>query len=275
METFRFQPGETPVLLSMPHVGTTIPPDIAETMTDVALSVPDTDWHLDRLYHFAPALGIGFLKPVVSRYVVDLNRDPAGGSEPGSPVKTEVCPTHTFDGHPVRRDGVPPDGEEVARRVAAFWRPYHEQLAGALAALKERFGVAVLVDAHSLRADMALRFEGRPVDLALGTRDGASAAADLTERVANVIRATQTRNEAVNGSVKGGYTVRAYGAPAEGVHALQIEANQATYMDAGSPGRFDPARAAALRPCLERLLATAVDWAWENATTGRRRRSLF
>jgi len=78
METFRFQPGETPVLISLPHVGTDIPLDIAERMTDAAHEVSDTDWHLDRLYNFAPALGVGFLAATQSRYVIDLNRDPMG-----------------------------------------------------------------------------------------------------------------------------------------------------------------------------------------------------
>ena len=97
METFRFQPGETPVLISLPHVGTDIPLDIAKTMTDAAHEVADTDWHLDRLYNFAPALGVGFLAATQSRYVIDLNRDPKGHALYRGGDNTELCPTSAFD----------------------------------------------------------------------------------------------------------------------------------------------------------------------------------
>ncbi|TWA60676.1 N-formylglutamate amidohydrolase [Azospirillum brasilense] len=268
METFRFQPGETPVLLSIPHVGTVVPPDIAATMTDSALAVPDTDWHLDRLYHFAPALGIGFLKPILSRYVIDLNRDPAS-AVPGA-GGTELCPLTTFDHQPVYRPGMEPDAAEVERRVGAYWRPYHEQLNGELQALKERFGVAVLFDAHSIRSRVPRFFDGQIQDFSLGTAEGSSASPALVGRVMNVLTATGRFSSVQNGRFKGGFITRRYGNPADNIHSIQLELSQVTYMDEEAPFGFREEAARQVRPTLERLLSLVVEWAWENAA-GRRR----
>ncbi|MDE0253721.1 MAG: N-formylglutamate amidohydrolase, partial [Rhodospirillaceae bacterium] len=73
MNPYRFTPGDAPLLMSIPHVGTAIPAAVEARMTERALIRPDTDWHLDRLYDFANELGIPTLQAVWSRYVVDLN----------------------------------------------------------------------------------------------------------------------------------------------------------------------------------------------------------
>ena len=272
METFRFQPGETPVLLSIPHVGTVVPPDIAATMTDAALAVPDTDWHLDRLYHFAPALGIGFLKPIFSRYVIDLNRAPDGGILYPGASNTELCPLTTFDHQPVYRPGREPDAAEVQRRIGTFWRPYHEQLNGELLALKKRFGVAVLFDAHSIRSRVPRFFDGQIQDFNLGTADGASASPALVGRLMNVLTATGRYSSVQNRRFKGGFITRHYGNPADDIHSIQLELSQTTYMDEEAPYGFREDAARQVRPTLERLMALIVEWAWENAA-GRRRSS--
>ncbi|HYD71430.1 N-formylglutamate deformylase [Azospirillum sp.] len=270
METFRFQPGETPVLLSIPHVGTAIPPDIAGTMTDTALAVPDTDWHVDRLYHFAPALGVGFMKATLSRYVVDLNRDPAGAALYQGADNTELCPLTTFDREPVYKQGQEPDEAEVRRRIDLYWRPYHEQLRAELEVLRDRFGVAVLFEAHSIRSEVPRFFPGRLTDFNVGTADGASAAPALPSRLMNVLSVTDKFTSVLNGRFKGGYITRAYGRPADGIHAVQLELTQSTYMDEAPPFRFRDDLAMQVRPTIERLMSLVVEWAWENAKTRRR-----
>ena len=77
---FVFHQGTAPLLISMPHAGTHVPPDIAARLTEDARHVPDTDWHLPRLYEFARAMGASILVATHSRYVVDLNRPPDGAS---------------------------------------------------------------------------------------------------------------------------------------------------------------------------------------------------
>jgi N-formylglutamate deformylase len=270
MESFRFQPGETPVLLSIPHVGTMIPPDIAATLTEEGLAQPDVDRHLDRLYHFAPALGIGFMTPLCSRYVVDVNRDPTGKPLYPGASNTEICPLTTFDNAPVYKPGQEPDAAEIERRIGAYWRPYHEQLQAELRSLKERFGVAVLFDAHSVRHQVPRFFDGALPDFSLGTADGLTAAPPLVGRLMNVLSASERYSAMLNGRFKGGYITRTYGNPAENIHAIQLELTQATYMDEDPPYRFRPDLTAQVRSSLERLMSVIVEWAWEKAS-GRKR----
>ena len=64
----------------------------------------------------------------------------------------------------------------------------------------------------------------------------------------------------VNGRFKGGWITRRYGAPAQGVHALQLEMAQAAYMDEANPDSYDSARAAPLAAVLERLVRCLAQW---------------
>src|SRR5450631_118662 len=77
---FRFRQGTVPLLVSMPHSGVHIPPEIADGMTDAALKLPDTDWHIEQLYDFLEPLGVSVLCATHSRYVIDLNR-PLDGAD--------------------------------------------------------------------------------------------------------------------------------------------------------------------------------------------------
>ncbi len=89
---FVFYPGTAPLLVSMPHAGTYVPPALAARFTDEARQVPDTDWHMERLYAFAKDLGASILVATHSRYVVDLNRPPDGASlYPKRPRATPPC----------------------------------------------------------------------------------------------------------------------------------------------------------------------------------------
>ena len=160
METFRFQPGETPVSNQPAACGHRHTVDIAQAMTDTAHEVADTDWHLDRLYNFAPALGVGFLAASQSRYVIDLNRDPKGHALYRGGDNTELCPTSAFDFSPLYREGCEPDAVEMRRRLSTYWHPYHRQLAAELEALKERFGIAILFDAPLDKTDRSPPLRG-------------------------------------------------------------------------------------------------------------------
>ena len=142
MEPFHLTRGKSPLLLSVPHSGIHVPEDIAGSLTNEARDLPDTDWHVDRLYDFAEDLGAGMLVATHSRYVIDLNRDPDGKPLYPGADNTELCPTSMFDGQPIYRDGATPDQAEVSRRLATYWRPYHQVLATELDRLKREHGYA-------------------------------------------------------------------------------------------------------------------------------------
>src|SRR5215469_9562846 len=175
MEPFLFHAGTSPLLVSMPHIGTHIPLRLAENMTAAALALPDTDWHVDRLYDFLPALGASVLRATHSRYVIDLNRPPDGAVLYAGARNTELCPTSLFDDRPIYQEGQAPDSAAVAERRRAYWQPYHDRLAAELAAIKARHGYALLFDAHSIRSHVPRFFEGQLWDFNIGTGDGIAA----------------------------------------------------------------------------------------------------
>lgn len=263
MEPYRFTGGDGPLLVSMPHVGTALPADIAERLTEVAKTVPDTDWHVDRLYDFLGALGASVIAATHSRYVIDLNRAPdARALYPGA-SNTELCPTSSFANVPLYLDGRGPEEAEIARRRARYWQPYHDRLAEALGAIKARHGVAVLWEAHSIRSRVPRFFDGVLPDLNIGTRGGATAGPTLIERLRQVVSQAEGYSHVVDGRFKGGYITQAYGDPAAGFHAVQLELSQATYMDEDPPYSFREDLAARIRPVVRRLLEAALAWARE------------
>ncbi len=259
-DPYRFTQGDTPLLVSMPHVGLRLPDDLAARLSAPARALPDTDWHVDRLYDFAAGLGASLIQADYSRYVVDLNRPPDDRPLYPGASGTGLCPETLFDGTPLYLKGQEPDLDEIAGRLVRFWRPYHVRLAEALAELKARHGFALLFDAHSIRSEVPRLFEGRLPDLNFGSADGASAAPDLASAMYDVCRSAEGFTAVRDGRFTGGYITRHYGRPADGIHALQLELAQITYMDEEPPFAFDESRAGALRPTLRRLLETFRDW---------------
>lgn len=264
-EVFHFSPGTTPVLISVPHAGTHIPAEMAARMTGDAMTQPDTDWHVERLYDFASHLGAGLIVATHSRYVIDLNRDPSGKPLYPGADNTELVPLTTFGRDAVYRPGLGPDDNEVAQRVARYWRPYHDRIAGELDALKARFGVAVLWDAHSIPSVVPRFFRGRLPDLNLGSAGGTSAATDLVATVMKTFQSTNDFSSVLDGRFTGGYITRGFGKPAADIHALQLELAQAAYMDEAPPYRFEAARAAPLKSLLSTTIEGVIAWAQQRA----------
>ena len=236
--------GDSPLVISMPHVGRGIPADLAPRMTPAALRVADTDWHVEQLYAFARGLGAGWLQPSLSRYVVDLNRPPDDAPLYPGQVSTGLCPSQSFDGEALYLIAGP-DGREVAARREQYWAPYHTALQGLLDAARARHGFAVLLDAHSIRSQVPRLFPGRLADVNVGSNDGRSCAPMLSAAVMACLSGQNEFSSVLDGRFKGGYITRHYGTPDTGVHALQIELAQSAYMEE-PVGDFDDARAAPL-----------------------------
>ncbi|MDD2545427.1 MAG: N-formylglutamate deformylase [Burkholderiaceae bacterium] len=256
--TYVFTPGTKPLLISIPHLGTEIPDEVQAGMADVAGIRQDTDWHLDQLYGFAEALGASVLRARVSRYVIDLNRPPNGESLYPGQTTTTLCPVDTFRGEPLYGAGAAPDASEQARRLAMYWQPYHRQIRAELDRLQSLHGAVLLWDAHSIASLLPRLFEGRLPDLNFGTADGGSCAPALLDAVVDVVRGGGF-SQVVNGRFKGGYITRHYGQPERGVHAIQLEMSQRLYMQEEAPFGYDPAKARALQPLLQRMLGTGLE----------------
>lgn len=258
---FTLHRGTVPLLISFPHVGTWLPDDLKARLVPRALAVEDTDWHLPQLYAFAREMGASLLVPRASRYLIDLNRPSENTPMYAGQNNTELCPTRFFTGDTLYRNGQAPGDAEIAERVRHWWQPYHAALAAELARLQAAHGHAVLFDAHSIKGEMPWLFDGVLPNLNLGTAKGASCAPSLQAPLAAVLAAAPARfSHAVNGRFKGGHITRHYGAPAHGVHAIQLEMTWRSYMDEAPPWAWEPARAAEITPTLRALVQTMIAW---------------
>jgi N-formylglutamate deformylase len=173
---------------------------------------------------------------------------------------TELCPTRFFTGDPLYRDGMAPDPAEIARRIQAYWRPYHVALRAEIDRLHTTHGHAVLFDGHSIKSELPWLFEGKLPDLNLGTVDGASCAPTLRSALARVLGGQTDYTQVVDGRFKGGHITRQYGRPTEGLHAIQLEMGWRCYMQETSPYAYDPKRAAQVLPVLRRLVEAMLAW---------------
>ncbi|MEJ8569456.1 N-formylglutamate deformylase [Elongatibacter sediminis] len=257
----RLEPGDSPLLISIPHSGTGLPDDLRPRLTPVALGLPDTDWFVDRLYHWANAAGAGVLTATASRYVVDLNRPPDDAplyDADTTLLTTGIAPAQDFGGRPLYRPGAAPGADEVTDRIGRFWQPYHALLRSEVDRIRARHGFAVLLDAHSIRHELPLLFDGSLPDLNLGSNGGSSADSNLRRR------AYQTLDEpdltrVLDGRFRGGYITRHYGRPNEGVHALQLEIAQRAYMQEEPPA-WKPELSERLQAVLRRLVDELLTW---------------
>jgi N-formylglutamate deformylase len=257
---YQFKAGSIPLLVSMPHVGTDIPNDVAAVMTAAAVDKQDTDWHLARLYEFLGEMGASTLSARWSRYLIDLNRPPENTNLYPGQDTTGLCPVDTFHREPLYLEGRAPDEAEVHRRLRSYWKPYHDQLRAELDRLVRVHGAVVLWDAHSIASVVPRFFDGKLPDLNFGTADGKSCAPGLSDAIVSRAMAQDSFSVAVNGRFKGGHITRHYGQPAARVHAIQLEMCQSTYMDEEAPYAYRPDLAEQVQGVLREMTQAAANW---------------
>ncbi|RYY15423.1 MAG: N-formylglutamate deformylase [Cytophagaceae bacterium] len=243
-----------PIVISVPHAGTEFPDAIRAELKPGVLPPDDTDWLVNQLYGFATELGIPMLCARYSRWVIDLNRNP--DSTPlyhDGRVLTGLCPATNFLGAPIYQDERAEVAvEEVVRRKALYFEPYHQALQAQLAATQAQFGRVLLWDCHSIRRVVpAINPEPFP-DLILGSVDETSAAPALIGRALEVLGSggySLTHNH----PFKGGFITRHFGQPTQQQHALQLEMAKQVYMD-DQEQHYDHQRATNIRALLSQTL---------------------
>lgn len=250
---YDFVAGSTPLLISMPHSGLALTAEVAAGLTNKARSLPDTDWHVPELYSFLEDLGAGCIRANYSRYVIDLNR-PLDDEPLYQSRTTGLFPDILFDGTPVFSAENSPDSAHRESCKRDIWQAYHGQIAKELARIKSSFGYAVLFDAHSIASRVPMLFSGKLPDFNLGSNDGAACAANLILGAAERLGHSKY-NHVINGRFKGGYITRSFGVPEQGIHAIQLELSQDTYMDETKPGyHLDKDKFSQVKPVLKQLL---------------------
>jgi N-formylglutamate deformylase len=259
MPVFKLRQGNAPLVVSMPHVGTYIPAWLAPRLTEAGLSIADTDWHLEQLYHFLDDLDATVIIATHSRYVIDLNRPSDDVSLYPGQNTTGLCPVDAFNEAPLYLPNQAPSADEVQKRITNYWQPYHQTLNAELSRVKAVHGRALLWDAHSIGSVVPRFFEGTLPHLNVGTANHASCDAALAGTVYAV--AEQSDYESVlNGRFKGGFITRHYGRPAENIHAVQLEIATRAYMQSDDVTKIDEELSAKLRPILRAMMQAMLDW---------------
>lgn len=268
--------GTSPLVLDSPHSGTAYPPDF-DHACDLQLLRRAEDTHVEKLYDFAPALGVAWIEALFPRSYLDANRDLTeidesllDGPWPG-PVATDprvLSKVRLGKGLIWRTtdEGVPLYARklsvaEVEGRIARCWRPYHAAVAAAIAAAHTRHGYSLHLNCHSMPAvasRFATDFPGLVhADFVVGDRDGSTAAPAVSQRIVEHLRGLGY-DVAYNHPYKGVELVRRYGDPAGQRHSVQLEINRRLYMDEHSLQLHEGAVAlkAHLQSLVDMLLAT-------------------
>ena len=232
-------------IFASPHSGGLYPADMgADPALPEASLRSAEDALVDRLIAPGAEGGAALVLGRLGRAYVDLNRDPAdldpaliegagaGAASPRTAAGYGVIPRLSGDGRPLYARRLTLD--EARERIARVHAPYHAALGAQMQAARARRGEAVLVDWHSMPARATQAVGGaRGPDVVLGDRHGSSCSADLTRRLRRAFEGLGWR-VALNQPYAGGWTTQAWGRPAEGFHAIQIELNRALYFDEAS-----------------------------------------
>lgn len=271
-----YLPGDTPLVLDSPHSGTDYPADFGFAC-DLATLRRAEDTHVEKLYNFAPALGVAWIEAHFPRSYLDANRDT---------TEVDVDLLDAPWPHPVATDpvvlskvrlgkgliwrctdeGVPLYQRklavaEVEQRIARCWQPYHAAVAQAIAAAHARHGYSLHINCHSMPAVAsrhATEFPGLVhADFVVGNRDATSASEALAQLICAQLRA-QGYSVSYNHPYKGVELVRRYGQPAAQRHSIQLEINRKLYMNEETlelHQGFAPLQDS-LRALVQRLLVT-------------------
>jgi N-formylglutamate deformylase len=266
---------ESPVVVEIPHAGLDLSGPFLEPLSAPARALGrDADLYVDTLYEDAPAEGATMIVARTSRYVVDLNRAETDvDSEVVEGGRADMRMNHglvwrtTSDGEPALTRKL--KHHELEERLRVVWRPYHRALAAIIARKRERFGVVVVLAAHSMPSvERGQRSGARARDSSSPRADSCRARADVVPGTrgrrsadARFIDAVEAHAAACGWSVRhddpyaGGFTTQHYGCPADGVHAVQIELARRLYLDEATlrPNDSFPSARAWCRELVARL----------------------
>jgi len=242
-------PGTTRLVLDSPHSGTFYPADF-RPVCDLPTLRRAEDTHVEKLYGFAPSLGVAWVEAHFPRSYLDANRDtleldvalldaPWPGPVATDPVVLSkvrlgkgLIWKFTDEGLPIydRLLGV----DEVQARIDRCWRPYHAAVAAAIDAAHARHGRSIHINCHSMPAVAASHATDYPglvhADFVIGDRDGSTASPALSQALCDYLRGCGYSVD-YNHPYKGVELVRRYGDPTAGRHSIQVEINRRLYMD--------------------------------------------
>ena len=264
----------SPLVFASPHSGRLYPPDMMQAaVLDADAIRRSEDAFVDTLVTGAADFGVPVITARYARAYIDVNREPyeldQGMFEDKLPAYASARTARVVAGlGSIAR--VVAEGQEIyrgkltfadaRRRIDRVHRPYHQAVQGLIEAAQNKFGMAILIDWHSMPSAAAGGDPRNGVpDMVLGDRFGAACASAITAHVERSLEKVGYR-VVRNAPYAGGFTTEFYGRPGKGVHALQIELNRGLYLDEAS---LEPSAGFhRLTENLRALFANLSDWNW-------------
>ena len=252
---------KVPILVSVPHAGTSFPKAIRQHYKKALINPPDdTDFFVHDLYDFASEMGITLIHAPYCRWVIDLNRSPENEAlYTDGRIITALCPSSNFLGNPIyKAPKFEPNKGEIIRRKALYFTPYYLKIERILNNFKEKFGFAILWDAHSIRRKVPTIQKAAFPDMILGTNDGQSANTQFIQLAKKGLKSSEF-NLANNTPFKGGNITRHFGKPTKDIHALQLEMCKDLYMD-DAELNYHPQRAEKMQYLLKHTFQLLIEY---------------
>lgn len=234
---------QSPVILSVPHAGRLYPESLFETarLDEAALRSLE-DRHVDSLVSPLAEIGYTVITSMVARAWIDFNRsereiDPAMVSPPPKQTGLELTakvrgglglvPRRLAKHGNIYRSAI--SQGDLSRRITQAHRPYHAQISDMLDAARRRFGIALLLDCHSM-PPLRTRDGMAPAEIVIGDRHGKSSAPAFAGRAVDICRGLGFRT-ALNTPYAGGHILKRHARPERDVHGLQLEICRSLYLD--------------------------------------------
>ena len=267
-ETVRPRRLAAPLVFNSAHSGRDYPGRfLAMTRLDHLSIRQSEDAFVDELFSRAPHLGAPLLRAHFPRAYLDVNRepwelDPTMFVEPLSERFNTTSPRVAAglgtlarvvaENKPIYRERL--TLADARMRIEGIYQPYHATLQHLLTEAWSAYGVAVLIDCHSMPR-LARQGDRAGPDIVLGDRYGTSCAPVLID-LAEMVFAGAGLRVARNRPYAGGFATRSYGRPQHRVHALQIEVSRHLYMNEATLEKH--ADFPALKQLVERLVLALV-----------------
>ena len=242
---------EIPFILSIPHSGTSIPKEKVDFFNQNQLKdMDDTDWFLDKLYDFAPKMGITTIIANYHRWLVDLNRDP--NNQPlynDGRIITSICTKTNFNGDNIYKDSYQLDKKEISSRIESYFSPYHDFLNSLIVKFLKTHSKVIVWDGHSIKRFVPTINSNSFPDLIIGNNDHQSCDKELTKIAFDNLKKSNYQVQ-INQPFKGGYITRNHGNPNEGVNSIQLEMSKDLYMSKNET-KYDETKAYEIRKLLK------------------------
>lgn len=234
----------SPFIFCSPHSGRVYPSTLLTlSRLDGHALRKSEDCYVDELFARVTAHGAPLIAARFPRAYLDVNREPY-----------ELDPLLFLDPLPpfanarsLRVVGglgtiarIVADQEEIYRtrlplavgleRIERLYWPFHQALGALIAKTRAQFGVAILIDCHSMPSAASIPSSAQRPHIVLGDRFGTACDPRLTRFVRDRF-SDLGYDVQLNRPYAGGFITEHYGRPGDGVHTLQIEINRALYLD--------------------------------------------